>query len=393
MKDAPPFTQWTLLGLGLVLACAGGARSWYLVECTASGRLEPALLVQGRSPRVPVPDGQANRPRTPPTELDNLAGNVADQQWFGGLAPLANDEEQTAHVAPGYPCLLGAIASLRTDAGTVLRWLQAVLGTLTVGCYFFFARRAFGCTFIALFAGMLTALHPFWIVNTAELNDGVLTSFLFGVALMLGTRGSQTGAAFTSLLFGLALAGLVMVRAACLPFALVALLWFLWHCRRLPFGWFAGFLALIGLANGLAPWCLRNYVVFEQPVPIVTSTYLHLWIGNNPHATGAALDESALRAALPEERRELLAEPNQAKRYNRLAHDVWQEVRDHPAETVTRRIDAMLAFVFGERWFKQKQLGLWQDDADTVATPPAWLTAAAEGRSCKRRCSASCCSR
>src|SRR5207253_1312954 len=107
------------------------------------------------------------------------------------------------------------------------------LGTFTVVCWFFFARRAFSSLLAGTSAGLLGALYPFWILNTAELADGVLVSFLLAAALALGTRGSQVGGPITSLLFGLSLAGIAMVRAALLPFALVAFVWYLFRCRTL----------------------------------------------------------------------------------------------------------------------------------------------------------------
>src|ERR1700722_2877474 len=100
MKEMPPFTGWTLFYLVLVLGCAAGARGWYVAICTANGDRDAALLVQGLSPRSHFPDGKTIRGRTPPTEFDNLAANIAEHEWFGGLPPLSDVEEQTAHVAP-----------------------------------------------------------------------------------------------------------------------------------------------------------------------------------------------------------------------------------------------------------------------------------------------------
>jgi len=126
-------------------------------------------------------------------------------------------------------------------------------GALTAFFYFFFARRAFRSTFVGLLAGLFCALHPFWIFNTTEIEDGVWPVFA-GAGLMLGTRGSQEGGAVTSLLFGLSLAGLAMVRAALLPFALVGMLWFLVRCRSLKRGgWFCALLALLGLPTAWPP--------------------------------------------------------------------------------------------------------------------------------------------
>jgi hypothetical protein len=177
----------------------------------------------------------------------------------------------------------------------------------------------------------------------------------------------------------LALAGVAMTRAALLPFAVIALLWFLWQCRRFSFGWFAAFLALVGFANGLAPLGVRNYFEFEQPVPVATSMYWHLWMGNNPHATGSTLEETALRETLPEPRlKRLLDEPNQAKRYRNLADEVRDEIETHPKETLTRRIDAGLMFFLGERWFKDRRLSSLQEPGDSVTAPPDWLSDNAE---------------
>lgn len=375
MKPLPPFSIGTLLLLLVVLASAAGARAWYLAACTENGQRDAALLVQGLPPRSHLPEGAELRGRPAKTQLDNLVGNLATDRWFGCLTPLFDAEEDTAQEAPLYPLLCGAIASVNGDwADTILRWLQCVLGSLTAGCYFFFARRAFHHTMVATIAGLLAALHPFWVINTAELNDGVLATFLVGMSLALGARGGQVGGAFTGLAFGLALAGVALTRAALLPFTAIALLWFLWECRRFPLGWFAGFLALMGFANGLAPWLIRDYLVFERPVPVATSTYLHLWMGNNPHEPILAPERDALRRTFSEERwNELLAERNQAKRYNSLAQDVWQEVKERPAATLSRRLQAGLVFLLGDRWFKQTQLAQVQAQGDAIAEPPVWL--------------------
>lgn len=380
MKPLPPMSVGTLLFLLAVLSCAGGVRAWYVATCAANGQRNAAILVQGPATPSHFPEEKTFRGRTPPTQLDNLVANMAEDRAFKCLTPLSDSEEFTGHEAPLYPLLFGMIAHWNDDwADTILRWLQCVLGSLTATCYFCFARRAFHSTLIATLAGLLVACHPFWVINTAELNDGVLATFLVALSLAIGARAGQVGGALTGLGFGLALASVGLTRAALLPFAAVAVLWFLWECRRFPLGWFAGFLALVGFANGLAPWGIRDYLLFERPVPVATSTYLHLWMGNNPHATGSTLDEAALRSSLPPDRlKELLAESNQANRYNALAPDVWQEVCAHPADTLARRIQATLAFLLGDQWLKERQLGALLESNDSVAELPAWLRDHAE---------------
>jgi len=369
MTEMPRFRFTDLLLLVIILAIAAGLRVWYVSAGTGHGSWPAPLHAQAPPPRLNfAPDVELLGHKNP-TERDNLIANIKESNWFGGLAPLADAEEQTAHVAPGYPWLVALLARWVDEPEALLRLIQCGLGTLATACYFFFARRAFNSRLVGALAGLLCAIHPFWIINTAESNDGVLATTLLAVALMLGTRGSQDGGAFTSLVYGLALAGLALVRAALLPFAVVGLLWFLLRCRTLRRGWLAALLAFLGFANGLAPWTVRNFQVFNQPIPIADSAFLHLWIGNNDRATGGPEDEETLRAALPPGRlNELLAEKNQATRYRMLAPDVWESVQTDPGGTLRRRLGATLSFFVGEAWLEDPTLA--KSPLRQTAPPP-----------------------
>jgi hypothetical protein len=362
--EMPRFRVADLLLLLTVLAVAAGARAGYLVLCADNAQKTGPLLVQGEDA----------------PERERLATSVKERGQFISVAPLSGGkEEDTAHTAPGYPYLVGMVARLPAERDVILRWTQCGLGALTAGLYFLFARRAFRSEFIGLLTGLLCALHPFWIVNTAELADGVLASFLVAACLFLGARASQSGGAFTSLLYGLALAGSALVRATLLPFAFVGLLWFLLRCRQQTRGWLLALLAFMGFGNGLTVWTLRNVQRVQEVVPIVDSTYLHLWIGNSPKATGGPLDEDALLQALAEQRgvgkEELagqLAELPQKQRYASLGGAVVAEVAAHPTETLQRRIWAGLYFIFGEAWFRDQRL--WQTESTAEAGElPSWL--------------------
>jgi 4-amino-4-deoxy-L-arabinose transferase-like glycosyltransferase len=352
MIPVPPLR---LAGLALFLflvAGAAGARAWYLASCTDPAADSVPLHAQDRPPPAPLAGGNVVLGASRPTQLDDLVHNLVADRWFGGLAPLADKEERTAHVAPGYPYLLALAQSwLPEDWRTVVRWMQCALGALTAGLYFLFARRAFASLSVAVLAGLLCALNPFWIVNTAEIADGVLASFLLGACLFLGARAAQDGRAVTSLLFGLALAGLVLTRAALLPFVIVALLWFLWHCRGLRTGWICALVAFLGFGNGVAFWTIRNFRAFQEVVPINDSMFVHLWEGNNSLATGGPQDEETLRKALPADQlKALLEEPSQPRRYNLLARPVLDSVLDDPAGTLRRRMWAAGHFLFGQGW-------------------------------------------
>jgi 4-amino-4-deoxy-L-arabinose transferase-like glycosyltransferase len=354
--------RWTdVLWFVLMVALGLVTRGWYLSQCLVNGTAENLPFVaQQESPRARVAPGTGGLDPKNTTELDYLVHNLRDEErWFGGTTPLSDKEENTAHVSPGYPWMLYVLTML-ADQGVVeedslvptLRLVQCILGALTAGLYFLFARIAFRSLAVALVTGVLCAVHPFWVVNIGEMGDGVLASFLLAVCLVSGTRASQSAGAGVSLLYGLSLAGAALVRAAMLPFVFVGLLWFLVRCRNMQRGWLCGVLAVLGFANGVALWTVRNYQNYGEIVPIVNTAYVHLWMGNNPLATGSTLSEADLRASLPADRlQEIMAEPNQHHRYTMLGEDTVDYITTQPTKTVRNRITTALYFFLGPGFF------------------------------------------
>jgi hypothetical protein len=353
MSEPRRFTMPDLIGFVLIVVLAAGARGGYLWFYADGGGNDGPLQVQDASPMLALDKPEA--------EQASLAGNIKESSSFEALAPFAYKEEPTAHVSPGYPWLLGYLNRFGVS-DFLLRWVQCGLGSLTAGFYFLFARRALPGYWVAILTGLFCAGHPFWVINTAVINDGTLTAFLLGGCLWLGASGGQTGGPMTSLLYGLGLAVLALVRAAMLPFSFIAMFWFLLRCRRVPGGWMASFLAFLGFLGGLTPWTLRNFEKFSDIVPIVDSVPLHLFIGNNPDATGGPLSETTLLNAIAKVRgaeapavADQLAAQKQLERYLEFGKAAVSEVQQQPTKTVQRRINAGLYFFFGEDWFKQNQ--------------------------------------
>jgi 4-amino-4-deoxy-L-arabinose transferase-like glycosyltransferase len=361
-----------------VLAVAVGVRAWYLLACTDGGRSESPLLVQDPSPLVVAPSAEERVDQPPLTELQTLVANVREHRGFSGRAPLAATVEPTAHTSPGYPWLLawlGQIPAADRSLERTVRWIQCGLGALTAAFYFIFCLQAFRSRVVAVVAGLACALHPFWVVNTSQVNDGVLASFLLAACILLGTTAGRTGNVLCSLLLGLSLAALALVRAALLPFAFVALLSFLLRCRTLRRGWLCALLAFLGFANGLAPWALRNYKTFGDVIPVVDSAFLDLWVGNNPRSTGGPQSEQTILETLAEGRgqetrqaADELAQLPQPERYRSLARVIARKVRDDPAGAFRHRLEACLAFLVGESWLRARVV--W--DA-TGQLPVEWL--------------------
>jgi 4-amino-4-deoxy-L-arabinose transferase-like glycosyltransferase len=382
MSEMPRFKLLDLILACVVLVSAAGLRVGYVWFFADHGHGGGPLQVQdARTTVKSLPEGAIQLTDSDPNELDVMAYELKEKQQFQAQAPFADKIEPTAHTAPGYAGLLAVVEMTNFDPTLMrssLRWFQCALGSLTALLYFFFARRAFRSLPVGFLAGMLCAMYPFWIINVAEIDDGVLTSFLLALAITLGARAGQEGGALSSLLFGLALAGLALVRAAMLPFTFAAELWFLLRCRTLSRGWLCALLAFLGFANGLGAWATRNYKQLGDINPLVNTAYLHLWMGNNPDATGAPQSDDQAIDALAKTRpenapftRNSLAELAQKDRYNSLAMDVYKQVRDYPRQTLQRRLNSGLCFFFGALWFQRADP--WLEQGKSSREIPEWL--------------------
>lgn len=199
----------------------------------------------------------------------------------GGTAP-------SAYMPPAYSWVL--VALLRLGGNRPLTWLalelvQAALGVLLVYVIYrtalLLAQRR-----VAIVAALLVALFPTQIYTCNEFHSINFYCVLGAAAVFWLTRYTNDSHAWRDLILAGIAMGLLMLFRAEAPalvflFALVLLL------RR---GWSefhraAAFTALAFLV--LAPWTLRNLLVFHQFVLITDSAGKNLWIGNNPHATGS----------------------------------------------------------------------------------------------------------
>jgi hypothetical protein len=171
-----------------------------------------------------------------------------------------------------------------------------------------------------------------------------------------------------------------LVRPAWLPFGFATLLWFLLRCRDLSRGWFLALLAVLGFANGLAPWTVRNYQVLGDIVPLVDTAPVELWMGNNPDATGGPQTEEAMLQALAHQkgqtveavRKELAGMPRR-QRHAVLFSAVATEAQNNPSGTLSRRLEAFLGFLVSDSFLRTQQCAVTRS-ADTASALPGWLT-------------------
>ena len=176
---------------------------------------------------------------------------------------------------PGWPYLLAGVYEVTGARGTAGRVAAAVLGTLSVLLIYLIGDAAFGRT-VARWAGWLAAVFPPLVFMSGWLGAESLFVFVMLAAVFatLRARGSPhlvrwaLAAGFACGLAALTRAnGMVLIAPVVLALAATAG----FRLRRPSMRpLLAPFVALVAMVVTVAPWTIRNAVVFGEFVPVST---------------------------------------------------------------------------------------------------------------------------
>ena len=157
-------------------------------------------------------------------------------------------------------------------------WLSFQLGADLAG------RRA------GLLAAAGVVLHPALLVFSLRRHPLWFDAVLFLATLLVTCRLRSAPTTRRLVLLGLLFGAAMLSRSTVAVFMGVACMWLVWQwgpprAQSLPRA-----ATIVGAALiVVAPWLVRNAVVFERPSGFVSIGGQALWIGNNPAATGGAL--------------------------------------------------------------------------------------------------------
>jgi arylsulfatase A-like enzyme/4-amino-4-deoxy-L-arabinose transferase-like glycosyltransferase len=342
------------------------------------------------------------------------------QSWVlhddGSSAPAELPQYPGAWQPPGQTLFMAAVLAVSERSVAAVRWVQVVLGTLSVWLVYALGRAWLDHRH-GLVAAWLAALYPDLIAFCHYLWSETLFIFLFLSALWLATRRREPPpaptAAAAGLLFGLA----ALTRALVVPFLPLFVAWLVWarpgrRRRALAAG------AWITLAAALAmlPWTLRSTLLHGGFVLIDTNGAYNFWRGNGPDAFADRGDPAAPHYAWPFEGvplapvmnrpvRRLVAEAREALGSQRPSdleivgyarRAAWQEIRSAPGRFAARiryrLADLWNPTSFLMRHFRIGAYGRVPPAVEGLASAAAALSyllvmgLAAGGLWCARRC-------
>lgn len=176
-----------------------------------------------------------------------------------------------------------------------IRLAQAWLLALQVFLVGMLAWRLFGSGRAALIAALMAAIYPSLLFYQGLLLTETLftTLLLAGLAALYWWRDRGYGLDRALIICGVCLTAAVMTKAT-LTFLVPFIVGALPLAERKPAIAVRAFVVSSTIYVALmAPWWVRNYVLFETFVPFSTSASANLYLGNNPKNPHAGIDWSA----------------------------------------------------------------------------------------------------
>jgi Dolichyl-phosphate-mannose-protein mannosyltransferase len=266
-----------------------------------------------------------------------LAELISSGEGFVAPAELIAEGRSvaTAHRPPLYPVVLAGLAELGGTGEDAQRLVGAATGGGTIVVAGLLGRRLAGPR-VGLLAAAVAAVYPTLIAADGALMTESLYGLLSGLALIAAYRLSEAPSLARAAVLGVVIGLAALTRGEALlllPLVLVPVV-------RRPGGPRAAAVVCLTFAVVLAPWTIRNWIVFDRPVLLATEAGETIG-GANCESTYhgeklGAWDVACVRQP---------ARGNEAERLNAVGRDGIDYALDHPT-----RVPVALAARLGRTW-------------------------------------------
>ncbi len=300
-------------------------------------------------------------------ETGSIANAIASGRGFSSPLPLPGIVTgPTAWLAPIYPYLLAGIFKLfgifTYKSSLTIRFIDMAFSAFVCWPVYSIGTRSFGKT-VGIASAWFWAILPdgifysaVWVWDTAL--AALCMTLLFAATLQIRGR--------TKLSWWIGYGALWAFGAMVNPSVLSVLpffaLWALWPLRQ-QFALAAklALAAAVIFAVGIAPWTVRNYVVFHKFIPLRSNFGLELWLSNSP-----LVPDTFAGYMHPTDN------PAEAAKYIRMTEIPYMEEKQSEAFAFMRThpVDTMRFFF---RRFEDNWMGVWDAPADLWRFMPPYI--------------------
>jgi len=200
----------------------------------------------------------------------NMAISIINGQGFRGKA----------YNPPGYPLFLSLIYNIFGLNTFAVRIVQSLLSSIMVIFIFYIAQIAYDKN-TAILAGLISMIYPFFVYWTGALLTETLFIFLYVISIFFIYRFLLTKSQLWNIVGSFSLGLTTLVRPVVLSLPLFILIFYLLNNKSLKSCLLNIFIFCLIYFSVLAPWTIRNYLIFDRFIPVTTSSGINLLAGMN----------------------------------------------------------------------------------------------------------------
>ena len=262
-------------------------------------------------------------------------GYTFSKNWY----PFTPANTPTAHWSFIYPLYLAGMYSITGYHPLAARIVQGVVGGALI-CFLVYriGRRVVDEDTGLVGAGLAAIYGYFVYYNVALMTETFFIVFvLFSLYLSLELKERPTVTRW--ILLGLTLGMAALFRQTILLFVPFLLLWLLFEARKREVRWWHFTLPIVVIALLIAPWTVRNYLIYHQFLPLNSNAGYAFYASNNPNL-GTDWRNELVVVPVPEE----LVGQNEAKLNQALTLKGFEFIIADPLRYLWLNMDKTLEY-------------------------------------------------
>ena len=262
-------------------------------------------------------------------------GYTFSKNWY----PFTPANTPTAHWSFIYPLYLAGMYSITGYHPLAARIVQGVVGGALICLLVYLIGRHVVDEDTGLVGAGLAAIYGYFVYyNVALMTETFFIVFvLFSLYLSLELKERPTVTRW--ILLGLALGMAALFRQTILLFVPFLLLWLLFEARKREVRWWHFTLPIVVIALLIAPWTVRNYLIYHQFLPLNSNAGYAFYASNNPNL-GTDWRNELVVVPVPEE----LVGQNEAKLNQALTLKGFEFIIADPLRYLWLNLDKTLEY-------------------------------------------------
>jgi 4-amino-4-deoxy-L-arabinose transferase-like glycosyltransferase len=314
---------------------------------TKNKQLLTLILVAAVLIRIPIALFMGDQVTVLPGIYDQVSYNALARSLLDGRGysftknwyPFTPANTPTAHWSFIYPLYLAGVYAVTGYHPLAARLVQAVVGGVLICYLVYLIGRRVSDEVTGLVGAALAAVYGYFIYYNAALMTETFFIVLVLFSLYLGLELKEKPVLARWVLLGLALGVAGLLRQTVLLFVPFLLLWLFWELKKSEIRLWHFAVPIVIIVLLIAPWTIRNYMVYQRFLPLNSNAGYALYASNHPHL-GTHWSNDNIVVPVPEE----LAGQNEAELNQALTRKGLEFILVDPGRYMRLTLDKTLEY-------------------------------------------------